>query len=80
MPDIHPIDARALAADRELYLTDQAGLFTSVAELQEAAYKLAATRALHAAEEMRLLLTQISRGHASGLPKATRERIATVLA
>lgn len=85
MPNVHPVDARALAADREAYLTDQAGLFTSAAELQEAAYRLGAHRVLHTvsavdAVEMRLLLTQTSRAHASGLPRATRERIAAVLA
>lgn len=85
MTDIHPHDARALAAGRELYLADETGLSTSVAEVQALAYRLGVHRVLHTASavdtvEMRLLLTQISRAHASGLPRATRERIAAVLA
>lgn len=74
-------DTHALAADRELYLRDLEGTRTSVAEIQAFAYRLGAERALHTAgvTEMRKLLTQISRAHSSGLPKATRERIAAVL-
>lgn len=75
-------DTHALAADRELYLADQDGATTSVAEVQAYAYRLGAERALHTAgvAEMRRLLTQIGRAHSSGLPRSTRERIAAVLA
>jgi hypothetical protein len=75
-------DTFALSLDHDLYLADTAGETTSIAEVQANAYRIGYQRADPGpvVSEMRSLLEQIARAHYSGLPRATRERIAAVLA
>ena len=80
MPNIHPDDQRWLELARRLYLADEEGLHTSIAEVQEAAYRLGIERAESAGRDVRRLLDQISQAHGSGLSRATHTRIAQVLA